>query len=42
MPIISGVMVFSDGSGQAAAVGVRGQAGNARAFRLLPSGWAEL
>jgi len=41
-PIVSGVMVFSDASGQAAAVGVRGQAGNARAFRWDGANWIEL
>jgi hypothetical protein len=41
-PIVSGVMVFSDASGQAAAVGVRGQAGNARAFRWDGTAWSEL
>jgi hypothetical protein len=40
--IVSGVMVFTDGQGQTAAVGVRGQAGNVRAFELLASGWKEL
>lgn len=40
--ILSGVMVFTDGQGQTAAVGVRGQAGSVRAFELLPSGWKEL
>jgi len=40
--IVSGVMVFTDGDGQTSAVGVRGQAGNVRAFELLASGWKEL
>lgn len=40
--VVSGVMVFTDGRGQTSAVGVRGQAGNVRAFELLATTWKEL
>ncbi len=40
--IVTGAMVFSEGSGATSAVSLRGQTGSVRSFQLLPSGWKEI
>lgn len=40
--ISSGAMIFSDNSGQAFAVGVRGQLGNVTSYQMLGSTWKDL